>query len=58
MTERQDDANSHMIRNQLVLEMVQEGGNLTKDINVSDIERHIKKYADKLGQEERIVEGM
>jgi len=47
-----------MIRNQLVLEMVQEGGNLTKDINVSDIERHIKKYADKLGQEERIVEGM
>lgn len=39
-------------------DMVQEGGELMKDIKVSDIERHIKKYADKVGQEGRIVDGM
>ena len=53
------------LRNQLVLEMIQEGnaGNSSGgmqggEIKVSDIERQIQRYAERNKQENAIVEGM
>ncbi len=54
------------LRNQLVLEMIQEGngGNSSSggmqggEIKVSDIERQIQRYAERNKQENAVVEGM
>ena len=53
-----DDASSLKLRNQLVLEMIQDGSGMLGEIKVSEIERQIQRYADRNKQEKAVVEAM